>query len=298
MTSGGVATELPFMPQILIENYGQLQLPLTDPEAKRLIKLSRQAPYGHGYETLVDTSVRDTFEIAPSQISFKSPDWPTKLKVLVDRVAAGLGCTAEVKSSLYKLLIYKKGGHFKKHVDTEKEKDMFATLVIQLPSIHEGGQMVIHHGAGTKKTTTCYDFSAATNPKAASTPHFIAHYADVEHEILEVTSGYRVALTYSLCWRNNGNGTGRLRSNEDIAGRMVKVFSRLNEREYRIGILLKHKYTKQSLQTNGIRALKGRDNEWFNLLREVNDRLGAGEKLCFHIASAEMEAKYGLNFNA
>jgi len=95
---GGEATELPSMPEIFVKNFGQLSLPLTKSNADNLIKLCRQAPYGHGYETLVDTSIRDTFEIAPSQISFKNPDWQKKLKLL---------------------------------------KNMFATLVIQLPSIHE-----------------------------------------------------------------------------------------------------------------------------------------------------------------
>ena len=29
--------------------------------------------------------------------------------------------------------------------------------------------------------------------------HYTAHYADLEHEIKPVTSGYRLALVYSLC---------------------------------------------------------------------------------------------------
>lgn len=270
-------------------------LPLGKTEADKLIKLSRQAPYGHGYETLVDTSVRDTFEIAPDHVTFKNTKWEKSLKLLVDRVATGLGCTGKVQASLYKLLIYKKGGHFKKHVDTEKEKSMFATLVIQLPSVHEGGQMVIHHGNG-KKETTVYDFSASeTSRKAADRPHFIAHYADVEHEILEVTSGYRVALTYSLCWQNNGNGSGRLKSDGDIADKMLSIFGRLNQRPYRIGIMLEHKYTSQSLKMNGVGALKGRDNEWFSFLKRVSDKLGTNEKVRFHIAKAKLEAHYGLN---
>jgi hypothetical protein len=153
--------------------------------------------------------------------------------------------------------------------------------------------MVIHHG-NAKKKKTVYDFSAATHRKAAHMPHFIAHYADVEHEILEVISGYRVALTYSLCWQNNGNGIGRQISNESIPEKILGVFKRLSKRPYSIEVLLEHKYTRQSLDTNGIRALKGRDIEWFNLLNEVSDRLGTDEKLSFHIASAELQIEYNL----
>ena len=49
---------------------------------------------------------------------------------------------------------------------------------------NKGGQMVIHHGGGTKKRTIYdfNDFSATTNLKTAYAPHFIAHHADMEHE--------------------------------------------------------------------------------------------------------------------
>ena len=116
----------------------------------------------------------------------------------------------------------------------------------------------------------------------------------MEHDILEVTSGYRVALTYSLCCQGKGNRTSRLTSNEDVTGKMLRIFRRFNERPSRIGILLEHKYTSQSLETNGMRALKGRDNEWFNLLMGLNDRLDKDDRLCFHIASAELKVEYCL----
>ena len=35
--------------------------------------------------------------------------------------------------------------------------------------------------------------------KANSMIHFEAHFADVEHEIKSITSGYRFVLVYSLC---------------------------------------------------------------------------------------------------
>ena len=43
----------------------------------------------------------------------------------------------------YKFLLYKPGGHFKMHRDTEKEDRMFATMVVQLPFIHEGGDLQV-----------------------------------------------------------------------------------------------------------------------------------------------------------
>ena len=97
------------------------------------------------------------------------------------------------------MLIYKEGGHFLKHRDTEKEKQMFATLIIQLPSVHKGGELVVYENNGRSKKVI--DFGQKENKNEFSM-YFAAHYADLEHELLEVKSGYRLALVYSLCWVN------------------------------------------------------------------------------------------------
>lgn len=59
-------------------------------------------------------------------------------------VSASLGLNADsddtatntvsnVEARLYKLLLYQQGGHFSAHQDTEKERGMIGTLVVQLP---------------------------------------------------------------------------------------------------------------------------------------------------------------------
>ena len=135
---GGRAIELPSHPGLYVENYGDVPLPINTDVGEKLIKISVQAPYGYKYDTLYDKDVRDTFQIEPSAIKIKNPEWNEGLNKLTKRVAEGLGCHGKIEAKLYKMLIYKQGGHFKKHSDTEKEKNMFATLILQLPSIHEG----------------------------------------------------------------------------------------------------------------------------------------------------------------
>lgn len=107
-----------------------------------------------------------------------------------------------LKAKIYKLLVYKQGGHFLKHQDTEKEKRMFGTLVVQLPSLHTGGELVVYDS--TKRFKKVIDFGQKTG-KNQYMIHFAAHYADLEHELLEVKSGYRIALVYSLCWVHGMN---------------------------------------------------------------------------------------------
>ncbi len=47
--------------------------PLTKTHARKLIKLCRQAPYGKGTETVVDTAVRRVWELDPAQFKLTNP---------------------------------------------------------------------------------------------------------------------------------------------------------------------------------------------------------------------------------
>jgi hypothetical protein len=55
--------------------------------------------------------------------------------------------SVNLEARLYKLLLYEQGGHFAAHQDTEKEKGMIGTLVVQLPCCegHTGGSLAVRH---------------------------------------------------------------------------------------------------------------------------------------------------------
>ncbi len=64
---------------------------------------------------------------------------------------------------------------------------MFGTLIIALPSNYCGGELLVKFDGKEE----CVDFSSgARNFKMP----YAAMYADCEHEIKPVTSGYRVCL--------------------------------------------------------------------------------------------------------
>ena len=92
-----------------------LGLPLSEAQAKHLIELASRAPFGRGEQTIVDTSVRCTWQLNPTQFSITNPQWEKKLQLLLPRVKTELGCDAKMKVTcqLYKLLLYEPGGHFK-----------------------------------------------------------------------------------------------------------------------------------------------------------------------------------------
>jgi hypothetical protein len=78
------------------------------------------------------------------------------------------------------------------HRDGEKLDRMIATLVIMLPSSHEGGELVVRHD-GQERT-----IDVGADDEAAFRIHFAAFYADCEHEVRPLRKGHRLCLVYNL----------------------------------------------------------------------------------------------------
>ena len=101
------------MPGLKIDGLGTLPLPLSKTQARKLIKLCHQAPYGKGIETLVDTNVRRTLELDPDRFQLTNPKWQELVEETVANVQEELGLEkSKLTAHLYKLLIYEKGGFF------------------------------------------------------------------------------------------------------------------------------------------------------------------------------------------
>ncbi|KAL8867677.1 MAG: hypothetical protein Q9174_005507, partial [Haloplaca sp. 1 TL-2023] len=128
-----------------------------------------------------------------------------------------------VRAELYKLNVYSgPSGKFLSHVDTPRGVNQFGSLVVCLPSAHEGQSdlllrssapgveclslMNVRPPGGTlrvKHSGQIIDFDwASPSPQIIQ---WAAFYGDCEHEVLEVTSGHRVTLTYSLYSTTIGN---------------------------------------------------------------------------------------------
>ena len=92
-----------------------LGLPLSDGQAKAIIDCATQAPFGRGEQTIVDTSIRRTWQLSPAQFAVNNAQWTKQLQKLLNKVKADLGCDSNmtVSCELYKLLLYEAGGFFK-----------------------------------------------------------------------------------------------------------------------------------------------------------------------------------------
>lgn len=104
-------------PGLLVRDVGPITFPLGEAQARSLIAAARQAPNGRGSETIVDTSVRNTWELDPSQFDLLSPSWPDIINGMSSKVARDMGIDVPVVADLYKLLIYEEGATFKAHTE-------------------------------------------------------------------------------------------------------------------------------------------------------------------------------------
>jgi hypothetical protein len=101
-----------------VEGLGPVTAPLKAPEARKLIKLCRQAPFGKGTGTLIDTSVRNIWELDASKLQFSNPDgWARTVDQCVAFARKALGITSPIIADPYKMLIYEKGALFKPHTE-------------------------------------------------------------------------------------------------------------------------------------------------------------------------------------
>ncbi|XDG02263.1 hypothetical protein ABKA04_001878 [Annulohypoxylon sp. FPYF3050] len=244
-----------------------IPLPLTPRDAETIKNASRQAPFGRGDETVVDTSVRDTWELDHTQFGFANPGWSTFVELLLIDVRRSLAIP-KVKAEPYKLLLYEEGSFFKRHKDSEKVPGMVATMVICLPSKHEGGSVHLSHGSknyifDTSKTSE-YDLTT------------LSWFSDVTHEVKPLESGYRLVLTYNIIH------VGGIRMSADLVeGQSTKLrsiltkwhsitpngFQGMNKLIYK----LEHKYTESSLSLSN---LKSRDHRVCQALYELGLEYG------------------------
>ena len=163
--------------------------------------------------------------------------------------------TEPVVADFYKLLVYDTGSFFVNHRDTEKAAGMFATLIVVLPSLYTGGALLVRH----RDREVRLELSCPEPSQVA----FAAFYADCVHEVLPITSGYRLALVYNL----RRQGRGQLPQAPDYDTEQARVTALLrqwsagkdapeDDSPEKLLYPLEHAYTPAEL---AFEALKGAD---------------------------------------
>ncbi|MFT3889737.1 MAG: 2OG-Fe(II) oxygenase [Arachnia sp.] len=240
--------------ELAVDGVGQIDLPLKPAQAKKLIGVAEPAHFGHGEDTLLDASVRDTWQLTPSQITLGGTGWPAALMHALRELGDDLGVpsTSTLQPELHSFLIYGKGQFFAPHQDSEKHDDMIATLVVALPSAHTGGELVVDDRGILKRY-----------PASRDDLTFVAFYADRRHEVLPVKTGVRATLTFNL--RLEANPAAAAAGPAQAAALLLEEHFTTPTRASsysspeipaRLCVLLDHEYSQRGL-TQG--ALKGAD---------------------------------------
>jgi hypothetical protein len=258
--------EIP-MPRVEVKRAGTLSFPVPDVQIAAIVRRAERAPYGKGKKTIVDTSVRNVWQIAPGQVEIGGKSWGVNFESILCKVKAGLGCgDAVVSAEFYKLLVYDRGGFFLAHRDTEKTAGMFGTLVVTLPSTYRGGALRISH-AGREATVE-------TNAPDPSELSYTAFYADCEHEVLPLEEGNRVCLIYNLIQKPSKGRYKSLKAPE-YESQVAKIAAILDrslqspDAPAKIAWLLDHQYSPVGLSFS---ALKGADAARARVLLQAASR--------------------------
>lgn len=230
---------------VTVTGVGKLSFPLKSDSIENIVKVSSKAKFGKGEATLLDMTVRDTQMIPANMLKVGIND--ESLCNILERIGSGLNIdkNSRLVPHLHNMLIYGPGQFFKMHRDSEKIKNMVATLVILLPSLHKGGDLIIRH----KNSKHVFFGSQKRNVVKC-----IAFYSDCQHEIEKVNEGYRVALTYNVGLQSPG-ATSNVPLDEDL-NRAVQSYFSSEHTPKRLVFYLNHSYSEHSLKWN---LLKGTD---------------------------------------
>lgn len=200
-----------------------------------------------------------SWQLEPEQVMIRNLNWQIRMNEILTKIEVDLGCKeVGIESQLYKVLIYEKGGFFAPHRDTEKIDRMFATLVVMMPSIYEGGQLVVRH----KNEMKTFDFSTEN----VTSVHYAAFYCDCEHELKPVTLGFRMCLVYNVAYKGEMRPlpVDQSQNIQKISSLFEKWLS--NPETPKMAIMLDHSYTQRNLS---FQSLKGTDRVLIESLKQI-----------------------------
>ncbi|KAF9235657.1 hypothetical protein BU15DRAFT_77778 [Melanogaster broomeanus] len=244
-------------------------------ELAELYQACKPATFGRNAENVLDETYRKAGKM--DLTAFATLFDPHGLGIHREITQGLLTSFRGVEIELYKLNVYGKGDFFKPHKDTPRGRRMIGSLVVVLPTQHEGGQLVLRRGRKEWTVDFADKFAAATEPSAC----FVAFFGDIEHEVLPVTSGYRVTLAYNLYYQLPSASASYLPSpfHQKLTETLVDLVNDKttlpNGGYLGFGLMHEYAYNDRSPINWSLVELKGSDQA----LADVCDKLGLQHSL-------------------
>jgi hypothetical protein len=164
---------------------------MDQPEVGVILAKGNLSPFGRGDKTVMDESYSNGGEMPASDVSFGKDG--------LDGCAYEIGPTMflgrQVKFKLYKLVIYKDGGHLDWHMDSTRSDSHHATAFAALNTSWVGGDLILRrNGVETRvglKPRTYKKFET-------SALQAVAFYTGTEYKVEPVTEGVQIILQYDV----------------------------------------------------------------------------------------------------
>jgi len=185
-------------------------------DTRALVDACEPAPFGRGPESVLDDNYRKALKLEEPSFAWRfNPDSGNFIASLAQKLCPWERFEKGFRAEVTKLNVYSRyhfllvshhshnvllffflaqGGFFKAHQDTPRSDQMFGSLVFTLSTPHTGGNLVFHHRDHSFDFNTSSILGSAPSTSVA----YVAFYSDVQHEVLEVTSGARITITYNL----------------------------------------------------------------------------------------------------
>jgi len=170
-------------------------------DCETLSKACKAATFGMNDRDVLDENYRKAGKIDRSEFSIA---FDSAMKTSMESAAkelltpAGELIEEDVRVRLYKLNVYGPGSFFKSHKDTPRSDDMYGSMVIVLPTEFKGGELIFRHDGQEHMFDSHVEVNTAVVEEGKAIVPWTVFFSDVDHEVLPVTEGYRVTLTYNL----------------------------------------------------------------------------------------------------
>lgn len=240
------------IPGICVEGLpDHLALPLASAQAEALQSI--------GEEFYHEKSSRCGVAIPHDKLKFQR-DWRAELDYLCKIAVAKLGLhSSEIECVLEGLYVNRPGDFVSPFVPLNEDPDLFATLVVQLPSDYTGGQVVFQDDGNKEEFT-----HGADNGQSRFKYFYTVSYANTQREMKPIETGFRLTLRYDIVWvGSSAKVVPRVDSLTDFADALQGYVDYYPAGNWHLAFELAREYESADLLANGIFALEGED--WRNV---------------------------------
>lgn len=215
-------------------------------------EIAEPAPYGDlvANKTVYNETVRKALQIKDFSIeSFKveKSEASTFEEAMIPFLKKDNGVfprATNIRLVPHAINVYGEGGHFARHVDTQRYPDMIGTLNL-IMGTYKGGKFTVFHP--TETAVRKNRLIIGSNRDGAIQCVFLR--ATCPHQVDPVESGVRVSITFDVCGTMNYYGE---KSKELLT--VVDGVLACHPDKTHVGITMQHMYTAQDIERRQFRS--------------------------------------------